>query len=537
MNITATNLLLEFETAFSQQNWNKLLSLLNPTLFRPHETKESITFSILAKVAQILTTEDPVIPTNIKIACLKCLGNSCFIRYIDKEYIPTNIEHGICCHKLYSTLATNNANLREVSDSYALVSHFPYDGVIEWTLNYIILCKNNEDLLDEELEILRLSVQFLCNLFSFGYEDNSFSDQPNTPKCLYDANFKTAIINLLCSKHVLLVRVSCAFIHNILKKFEGKNFTEPEKIHLCSELLKLVKEGFESAKEALIFLLCQSNVLENAYSDMDIKDKLYLLEMIYTEISETIYKSKSENIFTQDTIEFLSERFCKRSDLILKTADTYLDEIEPTEIIILLDILGTLTSASSTEYFPKNYKSLLINCTNLLISLQMIGKESNNYFTPMQKLSDLVPVSQRITKEDELKVNVAATKGSEKEVNSERNDLYSHPAFGFKAGLIRVIGNISYKNEECQDLLREMDAIPLLLDCCNIDARNPLIMQWTILALRNLCENNTRNQEIIRNCTRTGVVESSVLQEMGLTLHEDEEGKKIGIVPLIPNKK
>lgn len=60
-----------------------------------------------------------------------------------------------------------------------------------------------------------------------------------------------------------------------------------------------------------------------------------------------------------------------------------------------------------------------------------------------------------------------------------------------------------------------------------------VIMQWTILALRNLCEDNPANQEIIRNCSRVGVVESSVLQEMGVTLQEDEEGKKIGIVPLL----
>lgn len=59
-----------------------------------------------------------------------------------------------------------------------------------------------------------------------------------------------------------------------------------------------------------------------------------------------------------------------------------------------------------------------------------------------------------------------------------------------------------------------------------------VIMQWTILALRNLCEDNPSNQEIIRNSSRIGVVENSVLQEMGVTLHEDEEGKKIGIVPL-----
>ena len=62
-------------------------------------------------------------------------------------------------------------------------------------------------------------------------------------------------------------------------------------------------------------------------------------------------------------------------------------------------------------------------------------------------------------------------------------------------------------------------------------------MQWTILALRNLCEDNPANQEIIRDCSRVGIVESSVLREMGVTLHEDEDGKKIGIVPLPGERK
>lgn len=112
---------------------------------------------------------------------------------------------------------------------------------------------------------------------------------------------------------------------------------------------------------------------------------------------------------------------------------------------------------------------------------------------------------------------------------------------------------------------REIDGIPLLLDCCNIDARNPrkcnwillffsfffllsfvfvrfsidnfyaVILQWTILALRNLCEGNPENQEIIGNCEKTGVPNNPALQEMGLTLHEDADGQSIRIVPLRRN--
>lgn len=48
-----------------------------------------------------------------------------------------------------------------------------------------------------------------------------------------------------------------------------------------------------------------------------------------------------------------------------------------------------------------------------------------------------------------------------------------------------------------------------------------VIMQWVILAVRNLCENNVGNQKVIATLTQQGVVDSSVLKEMGLTLHQD----------------
>lgn len=166
------------------------------------------------------------------------------------------------------------------------------------------------------------------------------------------------------SKHIPIVRASCAFVHNALKEFEGKTFLEGEKKRLCSHLLKATKEGFESAKEALMLLLSEKDVLQSVYCDMTIENRLCLLEIIYDELSNSIHKFGNEYKFTKDAIEFLIERFCRKSDLILKTVDTYLDEIEPTEIVILLDILGALTSRSCEEYnFLKDQKNLLINCS------------------------------------------------------------------------------------------------------------------------------------------------------------------------------
>lgn len=107
-----------------------------------------------------------------------------------------------------------------------------------------------------------------------------------------------------------------------------------------------------------------------------------------------------------------------------------------------------------------------------------------------------------------------------------------HVAFGFKAALVRTLANLCWKNQENKKMMRELEVIPVLLDCCNIDARNPLIMQWVIFAVRNLCENCPENQDVISKMTLQGPIDNEVLQEMGLTLHTDSQGNSIKVMPL-----
>ena len=66
--------------------------------------------------------------------------------------------------------------------------------------------------------------------------------------------------------------------------------------------------------------------------------------------------------------------------------------------------------------------------------------------------------------------------------------------------------------------------------CCSLTTFT-VIIQWVVLAIRNLCENNLENQAVIASMTRKGVVDSSVLLEMGLTLHADDDDK-IVIMPV-----
>ncbi|KAK2581023.1 hypothetical protein KPH14_006072 [Odynerus spinipes] len=538
------NLLNILNTSLVTRNWDNICDNLNPKTFGI--IKSGQLFKVLAKIAEILTNESIDVPDKVKIIFLKCLGNSCLNAYAHADYELTKAEYGKYSKELYIKLAEDSSKFQskpQEEDLCPRKTYFPYTGIAEWTVDYII--KFNElTLVEEWICILRLSIQFLCNLFTFACNNINSLQCKSIKDYLNNATFKNAITKLISFEDNSVSRAVCMFIHNALEKFGSDYFTNKDKSHVCSQLLKKAKD-LKCARDALLRLLNEAEIFKNVYEDISAEDRLCLLEIIYQEAQEVIYhceKGDVEFTFSQELICFLSEHFRRRSDLVLKTKETYLKDVEPMEIIILLDILGVLTSEASDKLcILQKDKSLLINCCYLLKALHMSGKESENYFTPIQRLSDVAPAKQGGVIEEKTAVdtNVANERKNEGEVRvrtenvkENKQDIRCHPAFGFKAGLIRLIGNMCYKNKECQDFVRETDSISLLLDCCNIDARNPLIMQWTILAVRNLCEGNFENQKIIRGCTKVGVVDSAILNEMGVTLHEDEDGRSIGIVPL-----
>lgn len=191
-------------------------------------------------------------------------------------------------------------------------------------------------------------------------------------------------------------------------------------------------------------------------------------------------------------LHHLSLEFKKKSDCVLKTVTNYVDQIDPHYVVILLDIISSSTTHQKYLDILKDDRSLFLNIGCLLQGIHKLGKKSNNSFTPIQKLDALVPTS------------------------NENSDFEKEISFSFKTKLIKAIGNLCYRNKKIQDLAREMEIMPSIFECTNADARNPLIKEWSILAIRNLCENNLENQAIVQSLTKVGNAENPVLSEFKL---------------------
>lgn len=68
---------------------------------------------------------------------------------------------------------------------------------------------------------------------------------------------------------------------------------------------------------------------------------------------------------------------------------------------------------------------------------------------------------------------------------------------GYRSGIIRAIGNLSFRRARHQDIVRERGHLALFLSHCNVDDANPMVREWALVALRNLCEGNEANQQAI----------------------------------------
>ena len=172
--------------------------------------------------------------------------------------------------------------------------------------------------------------------------------------------------SLIGSENLPLARAACAYIHNSLKQLPNDYYSKSELNNTAEALIHADKLGIHSAYDTILLLLTKPDWLESTYDNLPIESKLHLLDIIYQDLRESVYSERNNERstnFPDQVVQFISNRFKKRSDLILKTVDSYLKDMEPTEITLLLGIIGVISSKDSSECnLLKNDKSLMINC-------------------------------------------------------------------------------------------------------------------------------------------------------------------------------
>jgi ataxin-10 len=235
------------------------------------------------------------------------------------------------------------------------------------------------------------------------------------------------------------------------------------------------------------FIICDNEDVLSIYQELQPEDQKTFLYYINDHLED-----ESSRIISASLLQHLIFEFKQKSDCILKTVSTYVDSIDPDIVVILLDIISTATTQEKYMKTLREDRSLFLNLGCLLQALHKIGKNSESIFNPIQKLEALAMTS---------------------DYNADFEKEFS---YAMKTKLVKSLANLSHRNKKNQELAREMEIMLSIFECTNADARNPLIKEWSILAIRNLCEDNLENQEMVKNLTKVGDAANPLLKEMGL---------------------
>lgn len=158
---------------------------------------------------------------------------------------------------------------------------------------------------------------------------------------------------------------------------------------------------------------------ESYYTFFLIEGKVKILHYL----SNKLVKDKNINV-DLSCIRILSKEFIDSTDIIFQINQDG-EDFKVQFVTFLLKILSSMSGIEEYLRELQGNKDLFINMGVVLINIHKLGKMSDNCFTPVQKLSEI---------DDE--------------------ELKEHPGFGFKAYLIRFLGNMCWKSPEMQNLVR-----------------------------------------------------------------------------------
>ncbi|XP_062613067.1 ataxin-10-like [Saccostrea cucullata] len=328
---------------------------------------------------------------------------------------------------------------------------------------------------------------------------NCIVNHPNNQEYVWN-NFQDELSDLLTFGDEKLCTYTCMVYHNCLRGMLDRK-SEMDTEHCGQILCDVVKATIDKESEYGLFVVGDclevKGTLEVADEDLLDHEILYVLEILIDQLKRLPKDCDLTGPCPHpsvDNLRYVVTQVATYSTAILNVIEEKM-EINPNVIVKQIEILGLASSHTQLYGELQNESDLLTTCLYLLHSIHRLGQCGDNVFSNVEKVT-------RVTEVD-----------------------VHHPAFGLKKDIIRLLANLVHRHKENQDKVREMDGLPLILDQTNIDARNPYISQWAILAIHNLCENNPDNQKVLSDLKIQGVCDkSAVVEELGIEV-ELKDGK------------
>jgi len=343
------------------------------------------------------------------------------------------------------------------------------------------LIQNEEGESDYLLTTLRCSLQLIGNLLvgQTGYQKETFPYLINILGKLFSEITDPKCINF-----------ACMIVFTFLKNCDVLNAQVKDYYKDLSALFPKIKEIVEQETENSDFAqLCFDSVLGNseALAHLTSKQRVSLVPNLSQPVPLSI-------------VTLLSTDFTYLTDILLTTNMGSVAQLDPSSILALTQLLADCSGKDQYREGLQDHKSLVLNTLYLLKMVHEAGKQGAESMRVLGKLSDV-----------------------EKRESGDKDYVRESPTFGFKENLIQMLTNLVWNHTENKTTVGELDGLALILDCSQMDARNPLITQRVVLAVKALTTDHLVNQEILAGLKKLGAADGALLEELGM--ERDKEGK------------
>ncbi|XP_070611363.1 ataxin-10 [Erythrolamprus reginae] len=363
-------------------------------------------------------------------------------------------------------------------------------GLIDASIHVIQLLQKLESDLESHLIAFRCGLQFLGNIAT-GNRDSQNS--------IWTLAFPSLFSNCLSHQDEKIVDYCSMVLFTCLNPERTKQLQEQNNLEIALRVFQACRRWPESEWTTLIVtnhLVKCPELVKTLYAKLSDAERTFLLEVILSEMKE------NSVLIGEEMATFLAASFEEKCQSVLRLVSATDDEEGALVAIRLLDVLCEATSNPEELQRFQSCTDLLEVAISLLKLVQLAGKQTTNIFTVTY---------------------------------SREQEEISHPAVGFKSHLIRLIGNLCYRNKGNQDKVYELNGIPLILDNCSIDDNNPFINQWAVYAIHNLTEENIRNQEFIAQMEQQGPADNPVLESLGLKIESRDQKMVLKSVKRMPD--
>ncbi|XP_070140057.1 ataxin-10 isoform X2 [Drosophila kikkawai] len=295
------------------------------------------------------------------------------------------------------------------------------------------------------------------------------------------------------SNNVLLM-----IMYNIFLNGRGGLISDLVALQTCLRLWRALNEAQCTYNFEYLHFFLEHFIVQNGracvacYQKLDTEDRIAFLDYV----AHYLRENSPNGEVTLFLLQHFAKEFRLKSDCILRETLKLKHELHPREVHTLLRIIASVSGSEKYGNVYATDQSLFINVSSLLRCVVAAGKEP-----------DGGGLDKPMTKLEEVALTSGIDAGYEKKVSYELKTL-----------LVRCCANLLYENKENKGYCLDTQLLPALLECTTMDARNPLMREWSILAIRNACINCPEAQQVIAGLTMQGSAPNDILSELNLDM-------------------